>query len=188
MMTGLKHTQLYLTSKAVRGVLDRTARTVDRIIKSQPEGTEIALVCVLKGALPFFQGVVNRLDSLGRTEQEFIKISSYKNNQQQPISTIQLIGEVDLRGKTVIVFEDIIDTGKSLVALGEALKLQDYGQIFFVSMLSRVSLKNLVINYRHLFPLFHVGHFVPEGIGYLTGFGLDDKDKWRELDHIREII
>lgn len=141
----------------------------------------LLVVGILNGAFLFLSDLIRQLDYLD-IEVDFIKISSYSNNRQ----TSNLVFEYDglqkynLKNYNILIVEDIIDTGNSMKRLKEYL-LQTYdlqeNQLAFCTLLYK-KFKNKT-------------DFVPDYIGfeldsdyYVVGYGLDDNNKYRELDYI----
>uniref|UniRef100_A0A672H163 Un-named sa821 n=1 Tax=Salarias fasciatus TaxID=181472 RepID=A0A672H163_SALFA len=85
----------------------------------------IMVLCVLKGGYKFCSDLVEFIKVLGRnsgkyleTRVEFIRLKSYLNDQST--EDLHIIGSRDLsflRGKSVLIVEAIVDTGKTMKAL-----------------------------------------------------------------------
>nr|XP_033494542.1 phosphoribosyltransferase domain-containing protein 1-like [Epinephelus lanceolatus] len=88
-------------------------------------GDSIMVLCVLKGGYKFCADLVEFIKVLGRnsnkyleTRVEFIRLKSYQNDQST--EELHIIGSRDLsflRGKSVLIVEAIVDTGKTMKAL-----------------------------------------------------------------------
>merc|ERR1712032_1448814 len=83
-------------------------------------------LCVLKGGYKFFSDMLDKINSLNSNHSEgsvqvsvdFIRLKSYENDQSS--GEIKIIGLQDLeslRGKNVLIVEDIIDTGRTMKKL-----------------------------------------------------------------------
>jgi len=84
----------------------------------------------------------------------------------------------DIRGRDVIVVEDVIDTGLTLNYLVRTLQLRQPRSIAAVTLLDRP--------YRRLvedLPVRYVGFVVPDEL--FVGYGFDLDERWRQLPDLR---
>ncbi|KAI8912233.1 hypoxanthine phosphoribosyltransferase [Powellomyces hirtus] len=148
----------------------------------------VVACCVLKGAHGFFAHLVddlkkqknNRAESIPLSF-EFIKVKSYENTESTGNVYISL-SEDDLhsfKGKDLLIIEDIIDTGTTMVALTERLKKYQPASIKVVSLLLKKTPRsnNYVPDY--------VGFAIPDL--FVVGYCLDYNEHFRDLDHIAVI-
>jgi hypoxanthine phosphoribosyltransferase len=151
---------------------------------------DIVLLCVLKGALPYFYETQKLLPTAlkERVTWEFIQLSSYSNNKRQELG----VTEVDftqqlfkLKDKTVVIFEDIIDTGNSLSTLLSVLNSVEVKDIIFCSLLSKLKEEELPKNSNIL--SYFIGRDISLTEDYVIGFGLDDNQYSRGLCNISSI-
>ena len=82
-------------------------------------GKNPLLVCVLKGAVPFMAELAKHLKS--DVKFDFMSVSSYSGVESKTLVVRQDIKE-DIRGKNVLIVEDILDTGKTLYNVKEMLE------------------------------------------------------------------
>lgn len=112
---------------------------------------------------------------------EFIKVKSYENDQSSGNVQISL-SEEELKGfkdKDLLIVEDIVDTGATMVALIELLKRYNPSSIKVASLLlKRTTRSNSYV------PDF-VGFAIPDL--FVVGYGLDYNEKFRDLQHIAVI-
>lgn len=146
--------------------------------------SEIVLLCTLKGALPFFFKVQSKLNKVinDKITWSFISVSSYHNNKQIDSINIENVRNLDLKNKTVIIFEDIVDSGNTLSALLNNIIVHcKPEEICFVTLISRINLDKYlkVPSVKRII----IGKEIKEE-GFLVGFGLDDNQKMRYLDQI----
>ncbi|KAL2912314.1 hypothetical protein HK105_208229 [Polyrhizophydium stewartii] len=144
--------------------------------------------CVLKGAHVFFGNLTEHLKRLQNKDGqsipmsfEFIKVKSYENDQSTGNVKISLTEE-DLqgfRGKDLLIVEDIVDTGKTMVGLIELLKKYEPNSIKVVSLLLKKTPRS--------------NRYVPDYVGFaipdlfVVGYCLDYNEHFRDLDHIAVI-
>ncbi|KAK2859689.1 hypothetical protein Q5P01_004309 [Channa striata] len=107
------------------GVIMNRIERLAHYIKDDFGDNSIMVLCVLKGGYKFCADLVEFIKVLGRnsnkyleTRVEFIRLKSYLNDQST--EDLHIIGSRDLsflRGKSVLVVEAIVDTGKTMKAL-----------------------------------------------------------------------
>ena len=112
-----------------------------RDIVQQSSGPLVA-VCVLKGGAAFYSDLwlaVSRLNA-DRAEPvpiqvEFVRLQSYVNDRSTGTVAITGLDLAKLRGKDVLVVEDIVDTGRSAVAVVKAINEAGASRVRFASLL-----------------------------------------------------
>jgi len=139
---------------------------------------EVVLVCNLKGGFIFLADLCR---SIGiRVLIDFIATSSYKGTETNGDVRIVKDLKTDVKGKHVILIEDIVDTGYTLKYIMQYLKLHDIKSLKVCTFLDKRCKRkvNIDINY--------IGFQVDDK--FLVGYGLDYNEKYRELDYIAELI
>jgi len=135
----------------------------------------IVAIFVLKGSAFFAADIIRYLKMA--VTIEFMSVSSYG---METISsgklTIKKDLDVDIKGKDVLVIEDIIDTGVTLSTLQKLLVQRGANSIKVVTMLSKPSRRMVK------FDADYVGFEVPDE--FVVGYGLDFADKYRNLPYI----
>lgn len=133
-----------------------------------------ALLCVLNGAIMFTAELMKRLDF--PNELISIKLSSYSGTASTG-NVRQVLGlSGDLKGKRVIVIEDIVDTGQTIETLRDIVLGAGAKEVRFCTMLLKkgVYKKDIKIDY--------VGMEIPND--FIVGFGLDYDEIGRSLKDI----
>ncbi|KAJ3120927.1 hypoxanthine phosphoribosyltransferase 1 [Nowakowskiella sp. JEL0407] len=164
-------------------ILDRVEKLAQLIAKD----TENPLVacCVLKGAHVFFADLTASLKKLRNKNGqsipmsfEFIKVRSYENDNSTGNVKISL-SEEDLqafKGKDLLIVEDIVDTGKTMVSLISALQKYEPASIRVVSLLVKKTEKS------NKYIPDYAGFAIPDV--FVVGYALDYNEVFRDLDHI----
>lgn len=151
----------------------RRVGELGQMISRDFEGQEIFIVCVLKGAFVFCADLIRAIScplSLG-----FIKCSSYHGGRESTgVLNFELDLKENIRGKCVIVVEDIVDTGLAMGEILENLKKRDPRELKVASLLSRLSKRKTTV------PIDYLG-FEIAGDQFIVGYGLDDGEQLREL-------
>jgi hypoxanthine phosphoribosyltransferase len=112
-------------------------------------------------------------------EVSFIKIASYEGTSSTDVVK-QLIGlDQDLTGRSVVIIEDIVDTGNTLVALKELFKKQNVKRFKIATLFLKPDAykKDIKIDY--------VGIRIPNK--FIVGFGLDYDGLGRNLTEVYQL-
>lgn len=140
------------------------------------DGKEITAICVLKGATFFCVELSLKLNS--KVKFEFIKISSYNGTESTGIIEKKLdVDEKAIKGKDVLIIEDIVDTGRSMDYLIKHIKAKNPNSVKVCSLLSKPSRREIEV------PIDYLGFEVPNK--YVVGYGFDDENGlYRNLPYI----
>ncbi len=157
----------YINQRIIRQSVSRMATRMNMDLKDENP----FFICVLNGAFMFASDLLKQFChpcSIG-----FVKLSSYDGTESSG-KVKQLIGlQDDLQGRTVVILEDIVDTGTTLEILVEELKKHKPKCILVSAMLLKpeVYKKNIPINYH--------GIEIPNK--FVIGYGLDYNGMGRNL-------
>ncbi len=137
--------------------------------------TRPVFLCVLKGAFLFFSDLVREFR--GDCEVDFIRISSYGNTMSSS-GSIELVRDVaiDLTGRTVVIVEDIVDTGLSMQFLLSHFRAMNPADVRIVTMLHKASKTEVPLH------LDYTGFVIEPG--FVIGYGLDYEQIARNLPDI----
>ena len=147
-----------------------------REITSDFQGKEPVLVGVLKGSCVFMADLMRQIDL--KMTIDFMAVSSYKDGTRST-GDVEILKDLSnpIRGKHVIVVEDIVDTGLTLSRLLEILDSRGAASIRLASFLDKPEpriKKELKIDY--------TGFVVPNK--FVVGYGLDAAGRYRNLPFI----
>lgn len=132
-------------------------------------------VCVLNGAFPFAADLFRACEGIN-AEITFIRLKSYEGTGSTG-NVKQLMGlHDDIKGRTVIVVEDIVDTGHTIKRLVEQLKEKEPAEVKIATLLFKPEALE-----EEVAPDY-VGFSIPKK--FIIGFGLDINEKARDLSDI----
>ena len=146
------------------------------IRRDHPDG--VHLVCVLKGAFMFLSDLARAID--GNATLDFIAVSSYGTSTKSS-GQVQLLKDLDstLEGRDVVIVEDIVDTGLTLVYLQDILRARSPRHLRTACLLSKPSRRKVDV------PVEYIGFTIEDK--FVVGYGLDHAEQYRNLPHIAVI-
>ncbi len=155
-------------------IKDRIQSLAD-MINADFVGQEVIAIGVLKGAVIFYSELVRKLKM--PLYFDFIQVGSYgaKKESSGEIRVIKDI-EKDIKGKNVLIIEDIIDTGFTLDWLVKTLQKRQPASLKIAVLLDKSSRRKIPVK------VDYTGFETPDE--FVVGFGLDHDDKYRELPYI----
>ena len=153
--------------------IERRVRELADEVTASFAGRAVTVVSVLKGAVIFTADLIRcmRCD----VELDFVRVKSYRGSQKGSVR-ITYGPELDLNGRSVLVVDDIYDTGESLQAVHSRVMAHSPAVVK-----TCVLLKKQVPPAVELEPDF-VGFTVPNH--FVVGYGLDIDERYRNLDCI----
>ena len=131
-------------------------------------GREPVMLGVLKGSVPFLADLVRHVEV--PMDVDFLALTRFGAEGRVSIA---LDTAIDLRGRHVVVVEDIVDTGLTLTALHRFLEMREVASVATVALLDKASRRIVDV------PVEHRGFQV--GDEFLLGYGLDWKGRYRNL-------
>ena len=148
-------------------------------ITSDYAGRAPLLIGVLKGAFMFMSDLSRAIDL--PVEFDFMAVSSYGNSTRSS-GVVRIVKDldIDLADRDVIIVEDIIDSGLTLNYLRRNLLARNPASLQVCALLVRENhrVDEAILRYE--------GFRVPSD--FLVGYGLDVKERFRNLRDIRVAI
>src|SRR6266550_7809299 len=133
------------------------------------------LVAVLKGAFIFLSDLVRHMP--GQVSLDFMAVSSYAKGTTTS-GEVRLLKDLDTRleGRHVVIVEDIVDTGLTLMYLQEILRARGPRSLRTACLLSKPSRRQVDVKVEY------IGFNIPDR--FVVGYGLDYAEEYRNLPHI----
>lgn len=136
---------------------------------------KLIILGILKGSVMFMSDLMKKIKT--PVEIDFMKVSSYSGTQtSRRINIILDLNRADLSESTVIIIEDIIDSGRTLSYLTEYLRLNGARDVKTCTLLDKPSRREVE------FKPDYVGKIVPDE--FVVGYGLDYNEKYRTLPYV----
>lgn len=133
------------------------------------------LIGLLKGSVPFMAELIKHVKC--DMEIDFMKASSYVGTHSTGAVTITKDMSLSVSGRHVIIVEDIVDTGLTLMQVTALLKDRKAASIEIATLLDKPEGRTV----SNLHPKY-IGFTIPPK--FVVGFGLDYDEKYRNLDYV----
>jgi hypoxanthine phosphoribosyltransferase len=169
-----------------RGLIKDRVEKLAQEIHEEYQGKNIHIICVLKGGEKVFADLTNSLHTLNSRygqksipiTHDFIKASSYINtNTSGKVQVDTNVKQLEqLKGKDILLVEDIIDTGKTITELKKVISKCKPKSLKVVSLLIKR------IKERQKLKPDYVGFSIPDK--FVVGYCLDFNEHFRDLQHI----
>ena len=138
-------------------------------------GQEILMIGVLRGAAIFMADLSRAIKV--PVALDFMAVSSYGNSTSSS-GVVRIIKDLDedVKGKHVLIVEDIIDSGLTLNYLIDYIKSRDPKSVKICTLLNKPDRRKIEV------PIAYNGFTIPDY--FVVGFGLDYAEKYRNLPFI----
>ncbi len=139
------------------------------------KGKNLVVVSLLKGSFIFTADLTREMDI--PLEVEFMTTESYGSGEYSS-GNVKILQDIrgDIEGKNVLIVDDIIDTGNTLVKVIEHLKKKNPSSIEVCVMLDKPSRRQIDISPDY------VGYVIPDV--FIVGYGLNYGDYYRNTPYI----
>lgn len=164
--------RVVLTAEAIQRRVQELANEIER---DYPPGESIHLVAVLKGGFMFLADLVRHMSP--RVTLDFMAVSSYGTTASTS-GEVRLLKDLDfsIEGRHVVIVEDIVDTGLTLMYLQEILRARGPRSLRTVCLLDKPARRvaRVIIDY--------IGFTIEDK--FVVGYGLDFAEQFRNLPYI----
>ncbi|MCW4468948.1 hypoxanthine phosphoribosyltransferase [Flavobacterium sp. MFBS3-15] len=168
-----KHFVPFITAGDIDAVIKRMAAQVEADLKDETP----VFIGVLNGAFMVVSDFVKHYK--GNCEVSFVKMASYEGTKTTG-DIKQLIGlGQNLEGRTVVIIEDIVDTGNTIVELKKMFESQNVKQLKIATLFFKPEAytKDIALDY--------IGFEIPNK--FIVGYGLDYDGLGRNLPEIYQL-
>ena len=155
--------------------IQKVNQRLGKQITADYQGKNPLLIGILKGAIVFMTDLIREIDL--HVEIDFMDVSSYG---AETISSgeVKIIKDLDtsVKGRDIIIIEDIVDTGRTLNYLMAILKTRKENPIKVCTLMDKPI--------RRIVPVHsdYVGMEVPNE--FVVGYGLDYAERYRNMGTI----
>ena len=166
-----EHVKVLLSEKEV----DDRIQAIGEQISRDYAGKQVHLICVLKGGSFFLCELAKRITV--PVSLDFMSVSSY-GSETKSSGVVKIIKDLDepIKGKDVLVIEDIVDSGRTLSYLMEMLKDRGPASLKLCTLLEKPDRRVIDV------PVDYTGFEIPDE--FVVGYGLDYDQRYRNLPYI----
>lgn len=139
------------------------------------EGKDLFIVGILKGGFMFMSDLVRQIHL--PVKIGFVRLSSY-GNSDSPQGNVKILDDLDeaIKDKHVLIVDDIMDTGQSLVAFKKHLESKGPLSVKICTMIDKTARRTVPME-----PDYY-GFRIEDG--FIVGYGLDYAEDYRALADI----
>ena len=145
-------------------------------ISAEYAGKDPVFIGVLKGVVIFFADMVRNIDI--PCQIDFMNIASYSGTTSTGRTEIRKDVSVDIKGRHVVILEDIFDTGNSLQFTYEHLMTKNPASIKICTLLDKPERRREGITVQ----ADYTGFVIPNE--FVVGYGLDFNEFYRNLPYV----
>ncbi|MEM6162259.1 hypoxanthine phosphoribosyltransferase [Erwinia sp. P6884] len=174
----MKHTVEVMISEDE--IAKRIAELGQQITENyRDSGSEMVLVGLLRGSFMFMADLCRKIDV--PHEVDFMTASSYGSgmSSSRDVKILKDLDE-DIRGKDVLIVEDIIDSGNTLSKVRDILSLRQPKSLAICTLLDKPERREVEV------PVEYVGFTIPDK--FVVGYGIDFAQRYRHLAYVGNVV
>lgn len=158
-----------------REAIAERVRELAREIDSAYDGEEILVIGLLRGSFVFCSDLIREMKS--KMEIDFMTTSSYENNESSS-GDVKIFGDLrsEVKGRQVLIVDDIIDTGHTLKTVAEAINKMEPASVKTAVMLDKPSRRE--VDFSADFTGFTIDDV------FIVGYGLNYGPYYRNKPYI----
>lgn len=162
-----------------REKVEERIKELAKEIEKDYAGKNLVCVGLLKGSVMFMSDIIKSIDLDLRID--FMKVSSYGGgtNSTGVVKILKDV-DVDLAGKDVLIVEDIIDTGLTILNVKDFLNKKNPNSVKVCTLLDKPSRRVVEVKGEY------VGFEIPDE--FVVGYGLDLDEKYRNLPYVGKFV
>jgi hypoxanthine phosphoribosyltransferase len=164
--------QILLTEEQIQA---RIAQLGEEL-SAEYAGKNPIVIGVLKGVVVFYADMIRALNV--PCEMDFMCVSSYRGTQSTGKTVVKLDVSADIKGRHVLILEDIFDTGNSLSFVCQHLQAKEPASLKICTLLDKPERRNPNVTLQ----ADYVGFTIPNA--FVVGYGLDYNEKYRNLPYV----
>jgi len=171
-MTKSKYIKKILVS--YKQIVSRSKEIAAWIDEEYKDSKNLIIIGLLKGSLPFMMELIKHINT--QHKQDFMTVSSYGGGLKRGSLKLVMDLKNDIKYADIIIVEDIIDSGYTISSVKKLLLTRDAKSIRVITLLNKKAGRKVKCT--------------PDVVGFeiedefVAGFGLDVKEKLRNLPYI----
>jgi len=146
-----------------------------QISADYPEG-DLLLICILRGGVPFMVDLSRSITAPHM--MDFMAVSSYGAGKRESTGSarVTLDLQTDIRGKDVLLIEDIVDSGHTIASVLTMLETRQPKSLKVCALLDKPERRESHV------PIHYLGFTIPNK--FVFGYGLDLDEYYRNLTFV----
>ncbi len=165
--------KIIISKNKIKKAIKKAAKWIDYEYKDID--SEIVLVGILKGCIPFMGQLSTMIER--DISMDFMNVSSFNGEDSaKNLPKITMDIQTDIKGKHVLLVEDIIDSGYTIKFVIDKLQQKEPASIKIITFLNKNGVRKVELE-----PNFSCFDIPNE---FIVGFGLDYKEKCRNYEFI----
>jgi hypoxanthine phosphoribosyltransferase len=173
------HVDILISEQDVRSRIAELGQEITNFYQHKNIHTPLVVVGLLRGSFMFMADLVREIHL--PVEIDFMTTSSYGNamNSNHDVRISKDL-DGDIKGKHVLIVEDIIDSGYTLQKVRDILNLREPSSLTICTLLDKPSRREVDV------PVNWVGFTIPDE--FVVGYGIDYAQRHRNLGYIGKVI
>ena len=151
-------------------------RELGQILTQEYKDKNPVIVGVLKGVVVFYADMIRHIKT--PCQMDFMWISSYRGTSSTGKMLVRQDISADIKGRHVLILEDIFDTGNSLEFTVNHLKSKEPASIKICTFLDKPEGRRPGVTLK----ADYVGYTIPNK--FVVGYGLDYNEHYRNLPYV----
>ena len=142
-------------------------------------GKELLVICILRGGVMFMTDLIRHIDV--PLAIEFMAVSSYGTGARSSQGDVRITLDLNtnIKGRHVVIVEDIIDSGHTLASVIDMLKTREPASLFICTLLDKFERREVDV------PIRYCGFKIQNE--FVFGYGLDMDEYYRNLPFIAPV-
>ncbi len=173
----MKHTVEVMISE--QDVQEKVKQLGQSITEHYKDSANLVMVGLLRGSFIFMADLAPAIEA--PHQMDFMTASSYGNDMTTS-HDVRILKDLDddIKGKDILLVEDIIDTGNTLTKVREILTLREPNSIEICTLLDKPSRREVHVDVKW------VGFEIPDE--FVVGVGIDYAQNYRHLPYIGKVV
>ena len=151
-------------------------RELGKILSEEYAGKDPIVVGVLKGVVVFYADMIRHINV--PCQMDFMYVSSYAGTDSTGKMNLKKDLSADVRGRHVLILEDIFDTGNSLDFVCKHILEKEPASLKVCTLLDKPERRNPNVTVK----ADYVGFEIPNA--FVVGYGLDFNEHYRNLPYV----
>lgn len=148
---------------------------IGKVVTEDFRGENLIVIGILKGAFAFMADLIQAIDL--PMEIDFMDVSSYGTSTTSS-GEVRILKDLSttVEGKSVLIVEDIVDTGLTLSYLTKVMESRGVKKVAIATLLTKPSRRERAVN------VDYIGYEVADK--FVVGYGIDFAEKYRNLPYV----